>query len=185
MASIKGSPRSYHKKFKFIIEVNGIQSSEWEKCSKLEAELAVAERNEGGRALPTKNLGRAKVTDLTLMRGATLDKDIYQWFKQCLDLVSDTGLLDSEYKRDLDIVVQDRDGSTIKRWRCYNAFPIKFSPGEWDNTSDDDLMEEVTLAFESFELIEGVLLGVTFLVRGLHLRAQGRHHGSERNRLPL
>lgn len=155
MAAVKGSPRSYHKKYKFIIEANGIECAEFEKCSKLEAEIAAAERNEGGRAVPRKNLGRVKVSDLTLSRGASKDKDLYNWFKLAIDMVGDTGLKDDEYKKDLDIVVQDRDGSTIGRWRCYNCQPQKFSPGEWDNTSDDDLMEEITIALESFEYVVG------------------------------
>jgi hypothetical protein len=47
------------------------------------------------------------------------------------------------YKRNLDIVQQDRDGVTQRRWSLSRACPIKFVAGEWDNESDENAIESV------------------------------------------
>ena len=95
-----------------------------------------------------------KISDLTLTRGASKDKDLYLWFKSAIDMVSDTGLEDDDYKRDLDIVVLNRANKPKYRWRCFQCSPGKFAVGDWDNKSDDDLMEEITIAIEAFDLID-------------------------------
>jgi hypothetical protein len=45
------------------------------------------------------------------------------------------------YKRNLDVVQQDRDGVTLRRWSLSRAWPIKFVAGEWDNESDENIIE--------------------------------------------
>jgi hypothetical protein len=55
------------------------------------------------------------------------------------------------YKRNLDIVQQDRDGVTLRRWSLSRAWPVKFVAGEWDNESDENVIESVTLTYDFFE----------------------------------
>jgi phage tail sheath protein FI len=50
--------------------------------------------------------------------------------------------------------VQDRDGTTLRRWSLARAWPTKFVAGEWDNESDENVIEQVTLAYDFFELIQ-------------------------------
>lgn len=58
------------------------------------------------------------------------------------------------YKRNLDIVQQDRDGVTLRRWTLVRAWPVKFVAGEWDNESDENVIESVTLTYDFFELVQ-------------------------------
>jgi phage tail-like protein len=148
----QGKPRSFYKKFKFVVEIGGVASAGFQKCSKLEGEVTVAQQNEGGSLIPDKSAARAKFSDVTLTRGATDDLDLFNWFKQTVNAAANSGAVDGVYKRDFDIVQQDRDGTVRRRWRVTNAFPVKFTPGEWDNDSDDNSMEEVTLTFDYFDL---------------------------------
>jgi phage tail-like protein len=90
--------------------------------------------------------------DVTLERGATQDRDLFDWFQQVANLASGLGLNDIDYKRNLDIVQQDRDGSTLQRWSITNAWPVKFVAGEWDNEADENVIESVTLSFDYFEI---------------------------------
>jgi len=64
------------------------------------------------------------------------------------------GLTDVNDKRNLDIVQQDRDGSTLRRWSLSRAWPTKFVAGEWDNESDENVIESVTLTYDFFELVQ-------------------------------
>lgn len=145
-----GKSLSYHKKFKFIVEIDDFASSAWTKCSELKMEIAKIEQWQGGALIPNKSLGRVTFTDVTLERGVTQDENCYDWMLNCADVVKNSGLVDDEYKREVDIIQQDRDNKSLRKWGLEQSFPIAFSAGEWDNTSDENVMESVTLTFDQF-----------------------------------
>ena len=60
-------------------------------------------------------------SDVTLERGATQDRDLYGWFLDVAVTSSGLGLPDVNYKRNLDIVQQERDGTTLQRWSLSRA----------------------------------------------------------------
>jgi len=150
-----GSPRSFHKKFKFVCEIDGVAYAGFSKVSSLEVEVANVMHFEGGALTPNKSPGRLTFADVTLERGATQDKDLFKWFQDVARLSSGLGLPDIAYKRNLDIVQQERDGTTLRRWSLYRAWPVKFVAGDWDNGSDENVIESVTLTYDYFELSNG------------------------------
>jgi phage tail-like protein len=83
----------------------------------------------------------------------TLD-DLFDWFQDVAITSSGLGLTDVSYKRNHDIVQQDRDGVTLRRWSPSRAWPNKFVAGEWDNESDENVIEQVTLTYDFFELVQ-------------------------------
>ena len=149
--AVIGNPRSFHKKFKFIVEIDSISSAKFQKCSELSSEIANVEYYEGGSLIPDKSPGRLKFADITLERGASKDNELFQWFQTVAKASANAGLVDAQYKRNLDIVQQDRDGTTIRRYRVTNAWPTKFVAGEWDNGADENVMESLTLTYDRFE----------------------------------
>jgi phage tail-like protein len=155
MGGVIGTPRVWRSKWKFVVEIDGVAYAGFEKCDGLEAEVAVSEHYEGGAMIPDKSPQRVKFSDLTLERGACQDQDLYDWFVEVAKAAAGTGLVDPEFKRNLDIVQQERDGSEIERYRVFNAFPRKFNPasGGWDNNSDDNRVEQVVLAYDYWERV--------------------------------
>lgn len=147
-----GNPRTFHKKFKFIVEIDGVVSAGFQKCSELSVEVANVQYYEGGSLIPNKSPGRLTFADVTLERGATSDKDLFDWLTQVADAAANVGLNEPEFKRNLDIVQQDRDGSTLRRWSLTGAWPVKFVAGDWDNEADENVIETVTLTYDFFEL---------------------------------
>jgi phage tail-like protein len=147
-----GTPRTFHKKFKFIVEIDGVASAGFQKCSELSVEVANVQYSEGGALIPNKSPGRLTFADVTLERGATEDQDLFDWFAQVADAAANAGLNEPEFKRNLDIVQQDRDGSELRRWRLNNAWPVKFVAGDWDNEADENVIESVTLTYDFFEI---------------------------------
>ncbi|MBN2192201.1 MAG: phage tail protein [Polyangiaceae bacterium] len=93
-------------------------------------------------------------SDVTLERGATEDHDLFDWFQDVAVTSSGLGLTDYSYKRNLDIVQQDRDGTTLRRWTLTRAWPVKFVAGEWDNEADENVIESVTLTYDFFQLVQ-------------------------------
>jgi phage tail-like protein len=146
-----GTPRTFHKKFKFVVEIDGVASAGFQKCSELSVEVANVQYSEGGALIPNKSPGRLTFADVTLERGATQDQDLFDWMQQVADASANAGLNEPEFKRNLDIVQQDRDGSELRRWRLNNAWPVKFVAGDWDNEADENVIESVTLTYDFFE----------------------------------
>jgi len=148
---IIGTPRSFHDRHRFVVEVPGLSYSGFEKCSELKASVTLREHYEGGSSLAHKGPGRIKVDNITLERGATADLQMYNWFSQVADLAEGIGQVDPHFKRDLSIVQLSRSGGELLRWNVYGAFPIEFTAGEWDNTSDEVVITKLALAIDYFQ----------------------------------
>lgn len=153
---IIGSPRAFHHKYKFLVEIDGFDNTRagFRKCSALEAEVSVVEYKEGGALIPDKSPGGVKFTDITLERGVCKDFDIYKWFKQVVDLSSGPDLVGkktSQVKRGVSIVQLDRDDSELRRWDVTNAFPTKFVAGDWDNDANEVVIEQLVLTYDFFD----------------------------------
>lgn len=150
--AIVGAPKNFFLKAQFRVEIDGFDSAAFQKCSALEVEVGKVEYYEGGAMIPHKAPGRLTYSDVTLERGATIDLDIYRWFRDVAQASAGVGLAAPLFKRNLDIVQLDRDGSTLQRWTLVGAFPVKFVAGEWDNDADEVVIEQLTLAYDYFEL---------------------------------
>jgi phage tail-like protein len=149
---VLGTPRTFFKKFKYIVEIDQFRSAGFQKCSELSVEVAAIEYYEGGSLIPNKSPGRLKFADVTLERGATKDQDLFDWMSEVADAAANAGLVEPRFKRSCDIVQLDRDGSTLRRWSLSGAWPIKFVAGAWDNESDENVIESVTLTYDFFTL---------------------------------
>lgn len=149
---VLGNPRTFHKRFKFVVEIDGFASAGFQKCSELAVEVANVQYHEGGSLIPNKSPGRLSFSDVTLQRGATSDLDMFRWFSEVAQTASGLGQAEPAFKRNLDIVQQERDGTTLQRWQLINAWPIKFVAGEWDNESDENVIQSLTLTFDFFDL---------------------------------
>ena len=151
---ITGSERKFHTKFKFRVELDEFTYAGFKSCSEIAAEVAVIEHSEGGVLAADKSPGRVTFPNVTLARGATQDKEMYQWFLQVANAAANTGDVDPSYKRTLDVVQLDRDDTVLRRWRLFSAFPSKFSAGDWDNDADENVVEQLDLAYHHFELVQ-------------------------------
>jgi phage tail-like protein len=152
MAEIIGGPRSFHKKFKFLVDIDRFGSAAFQTCSEIAMEAAVVEQWEGGVLISNKAPGRLTVDDITLERGATQDEDVYNWFLSMADASAHAGLVDEDYKRTVEIKQLDRDNNTLRTWRLNNAWPKRFVAGAWDNGADENVIETLVLAYDYPEL---------------------------------
>lgn len=147
---IVGTPRSFDKKFAFLIEIDGFTYFGFSKCSELKCEVAEITHYEGGTLIPNKSAGRLKFGDITIERGATRDVDMFLWFGNVANAPANIGLTEVGYKRHMDIIQLDRDGTPLKRWSLFNAWPKEFTAGEWDNNVDENVVEKLVLCYDYF-----------------------------------
>ncbi len=148
---VVGTPRTFDKKFSFQVIIDGFTSFGFQKMSALEAEVAEVKQYEGGTLIPNKSAGRVEFKDVTLERGATvLDRDALIWFQMVVLAPANVGLRDPVYKRNLHLVQKERDGTIVKAWSLFGAWPKVFTAGEWDNTVDENVIEKLTLCYDYF-----------------------------------
>jgi phage tail-like protein len=153
--TIQGQPRRYDKKFLFAIEIAGMQVSWFHKISPLENESAVIEQFEAGNHnVADQSPGRVKFTPISLSIGATDNKELYLWRQQVIDATADSGQPDAEYKRNVAILVLDRNGKEKRRYNLFEAFPTKYVAGEFDAGAEENIIEEITLTYKRFERID-------------------------------
>lgn len=151
MTAIIGTQKVYYKKFLFRIEIAGVVSAAFQDMSDLAVETADVDQWEGGSLIPTKSPGRVTVDNVTLSRGATDDRDLWDWMKQTIAAASMQA--EPDFKRSLDLVQFNRANVEIARWTLVNAYPRRFIAGGWDNNADENVMETVELRFDFF--VEG------------------------------
>jgi phage tail-like protein len=130
---------------RFHVEIQGIQEAFFRECSGLEAETEVLSYEEGGmNDHPHKLPGRTKFPNVTLKRGMTDSKALWEWYSKVID-----GKIE---RKNVSIVLYDQQGSEVKRWSFERAYPTKWvGPGI---KSDEN-----AVAIETLELVhEGMKL---------------------------
>lgn len=147
--AVQGTPRKFYQKYKYQVEISGVRWAGFRTMSDLSVNVDEVAQREGGALIPNKEPGLVNVDDVTLARGATDDRDLWEWMKEVIEAGS---IVDSPaHKRDIDIVQQDRRGVEIARWTLYGCWPKKFKAGDWDNEASENVITEVILAFDYFD----------------------------------
>lgn len=147
-----GSSQKYYQKWRFRVLVDGIPGEAFfRKAGPLEAEVAVAEYKGGGAIIPHKEAASGKFPPITLERGSTDDLFLYNWFKNVLNAVSNSGEEQSGYKRNITIFQLDRIGNVVKEYNITDAFIVKYTAGDWDGTSDDFNLNVIEIEYAFFE----------------------------------
>jgi phage tail-like protein len=121
----------------------------------------------------TKSPGLVKFEPIVLRRGSTVNMDLYEWYR----LVNDDTLLQTtatqlglgssivpqsdNFRKEVIITALDRAGQEVKQWLLFNAWPSSYKGGnDFSASSEDNLIEELTLTYESFQELEGGVSGL-------------------------
>ena len=135
-----------HKDFRFRVEIDGIASSHFLECTGLGSEVAVIEYREGGDPTAVRKLpGRASFSDITLKRGISESRDLYDWHRSLLQ-----GQID---RRNGQIILLDDAGVEVVRWVFSEAWPRKWEGPELNALSNETAIETFVLACESIERV--------------------------------
>lgn len=131
--------------YNFSIEIDSITIAQFREVSGLSAEITTIEHRENnpkGLALLKKLPGSRKYGDITLKRGRTDSKDLWNWIKKVQD-----GKIDDARKNG-SIVLYDYAGSEKSRFNFLNAWPSKVSLGSLQAGGSEVLLEECTITHE-------------------------------------
>ena len=132
------------QKFNFKISIDGLPSFVgFQKIGGLSREIGVSTYYEAGYDTEHKLKGRQVGGQLTCERGAYMSKLVEQLFTQAL---TDRGA-----RKDITIVLQDRDGTARRSWRACECWVSKWEIDDLDATSDDVIIEKMTIEYEKLE----------------------------------
>jgi len=136
--------------YTFKIEIDDHQEiAQFKEVSGLSSEVQVIEHRENtitGKEIVKKLPGQKKYGDITLKRGKTDSKKLWEWHKKIQD-----GKID-EARKNASIVLFDYAGGEIARYNLTNCWPSKVSIGSLQAGSNDVLMEECVIVHEGITL---------------------------------
>ena len=105
---------------KFCVEIQDIQTAQFDEASGLEAEVEILEYQEGGNNQVTLKLpGRVKFPNVVLKRGVTDSNELWEWI--------DKAAYGRIERKNMSVVLYDQKGGEVRRWNLTNAYPRKWS----------------------------------------------------------
>ena len=110
--------------FSFSLDVQGTLTGYFTEISGLGSETEIIEHkvtDPSGRDVIQKIPGRTKYTDVTLKRGVTALKDIWDWRK----MVEDGNIVGA--RKNATVTMYDQSLKAVARWNLTNAWPTKVS----------------------------------------------------------
>ena len=131
--------------YTFHIEIDGVTVAQFKEVGGLSAEVNVIEHREntlGGKPVLKKEIGNPKYGDLTLKRGMTNSKDLWDWFKKVQD-----GDVDGA-RANGSVVLFDYKRGEQARFNFTNGWPSKVSVANLSSSGNDILLEECTIVHE-------------------------------------
>lgn len=135
-----------YRGFNFVIEIDNVARGGFAEAGGLTAEGDSVDYREGTdlqsnvRKLP----GLRKYTNITLKRGYTQDKTLWQWYTNIANGVDD--------RRNVTLVLLNERREAVLRWHAENAWINKIEGPALKAASNDVSMESVELVHEGLTL---------------------------------
>ncbi len=136
-----------YRAYNFVIEIDGVPRGAFSEVGGLTAEGDAVDYREGTDVQPyvRKLVGMRKTsTNLTLKRGQTPDKTLWQWYMNIFNGVPD--------RRNVTIVLLNERREPVLRWNAENAWINKIEGPALKASGNDVAMESVELVHEGLTL---------------------------------
>jgi phage tail-like protein len=133
-------------KFRFRLEIAGIEAAAFSEVSGLTSEYEVIEYREGSDAVSSvrKLPGLRKFGNVTLKRGLVADKGLWDWHDGIADNPAD--------RRAVAISLLGPGNEPVCRWKLRNAWPSKYEGPVLDADSSAVAIETLVLAHDGLDL---------------------------------
>ncbi|HEX8174245.1 MAG TPA: phage tail protein [Pyrinomonadaceae bacterium] len=127
--------------FNFKLEIEGITIAGFSEVTGLNSESNVIDYREGDEPItPRKLPGLNKFANLTLKRGMSVDKQLYEWRKTAVD--------GDITRKNLSIVLQNEKKDEVARWNIFNAWISKMAVPDLKANANEIAIETVEITHE-------------------------------------
>ena len=132
--------------YNFVLEIDNIARGAFSEVGGLTAEGDSVDYREGSdvQSNVRKLIGMRKFTNLTLKRGYTPDKSLWQWYTNIVNGVPD--------RRNVTITLMNERREAVLRWHAENAWINKIEGPSFKASGNDVAMESVELVHEGLTL---------------------------------
>jgi len=137
-----GSRVDPYRGFNFLVEIDGITQAGFSEVSGLDASTPSVDYRQGdfGTRGVSKLPGINTYGAITLKRGLTVDRELYDWREKVID-----GEIE---RKNGSIVLLDEKGAEKIRWNFSNAWPSKWTGPSFNATSTAVAVETLELTHE-------------------------------------
>lgn len=136
--------RDPFKNFSFLVEIDGVAAAAFRSVSGLAAEAEVIEYRELGGPQSIKLPGRIRYPNVTLRRGLTTSRELWDWWQTVRD-----GTIQ---RHTVLIALLDDSGQPVLRWTLREAWPVRWELSELDASKNEIAVETLEIAHERLEL---------------------------------
>jgi phage tail-like protein len=132
--------------YNFAFELDNTIVASFRECGGLSANTDSVDYREGtDKHLSMRKLtGLRKFAPITLKRGYTADRDLWNWYKNVLNGVTD--------RRNGAIVLRDEEQKPVLRWNFFDGWICKWEGPAMNATSNDVAIESIEICHERLEL---------------------------------
>ena len=130
--------------FNFVLEIDGIATAGFSEVSGLSNETSVIEYREANAPSSRKLPGITKYSNITLKRGITKDRSLWDWRK--------TVMVGATQRKNGSVVLLDESGQEVVRWNFHDEWPCKWEASSLHAKSSEVAIETLELAHEGFDL---------------------------------
>ena len=132
-----------YKAFNFVVEIDGIARAAFSEASGLESETAVIEYRAGTEHVVRKLPGLTKFANITLRRGITQDRELWDWRQNIVDGNPD--------RRNGSIILLDDQRAEVVRWNFHSGWPCKWEGPALNAKTNEVAIETLEIAHEGLE----------------------------------
>ncbi|GAA6616028.1 phage tail protein [Scytonema sp. NUACC26] len=131
---------------RFYVEIDSAITASFTECTGLSFQIKKNIYYEGGVNDQQRiYLGTTEFADITLKRGMTNDPVFWNWMTQIFNEQTPTS------RRNVNILVFNQAGETMKSWTLIGAIPIAFKTPTLQADGNAVAIEEITLAYEGLQ----------------------------------
>ena len=133
--------------YNFLVEIDGVTRAGFTEVGGLTTEQDVIEYREGSETATVRKLpGLRKYTNITLKRGFTQDKELWEWRKTTIDGTTE--------RRAGSIVLLAEDRSEVLRWNFVEGWLSKWEGPGLNATTNEAAIESLEICHEGLEVAE-------------------------------
>jgi phage tail-like protein len=138
--------RDPYRSFNFQLQIDGVPLGAFSEASGLTAEGDAVDYREGTdmQSNVRKLVGLRKYANVTLKRGYTQDKSLWQWYGNIVNGTAD--------RRNVTIVLMNEAHQPVLRWHAENAWVNKIEGPSFKAAGNEVAMESVELVHEGLTL---------------------------------
>jgi phage tail-like protein len=132
--------------FNYLVEIDGVTVAGFSECSGLTTETDPIEYRNGDEDITVRKLpGLRKYTNISLKRGFTQDKDLWEWRKKVINGQTE--------RQSGSIVLLDEGRNEALRWNFRDGWPSKWEGPSLNAKNNEVAIETMEICHEGVELM--------------------------------